>query len=283
MSKAKIIFSFNGSDIEIQCAKEELLKDICQKYSNKINKNINLLIFQYAGNILNFQLSFKDQANSIDKERNEMKVLVSENINNNNYIIAEIDIKDKDINKKIKIINSYEEYMRTYDLEQNKIYGDEDEIKKCKIKINDKLIPFNNFHKFKSKGKYIIKYSFKNNLKNTNSMFSQCKLLTNINFSHFNATNITNMGCMFYGCSSLKNINLSNFNTKNVEDMACMFYGCSSLTNIDLSYFNTNNATNLDGMFAKCSSLKNINLSNFNTTNAINMSGMFEGCSSLKI
>ena len=34
--------------------------------------------------------------------------------NNNNYIIAEIDIKDDDINKNIRIINSYEEYKRTY-------------------------------------------------------------------------------------------------------------------------------------------------------------------------
>ena len=32
--------------------------------------------------------------------------------NNNNYIIAEIDIKDVDINKNIRIINSYEEYKR---------------------------------------------------------------------------------------------------------------------------------------------------------------------------
>ena len=70
-----------------------------------------------------------------------------------NYIIAEINIKDEDLNKDIRIINSYEKYIRNYgwkiDKEENK---NEDEIKKCEIEINDKLIKFNYFHKFKSKG-----------------------------------------------------------------------------------------------------------------------------------
>ena len=34
--------------------------------------------------------------------------------------------------------------------------------------INNILIPFNYFYEFKNKGKYIIKYKFKNNLINTN-------------------------------------------------------------------------------------------------------------------
>ena len=84
----------------------------------------------------------------------------------NNYIISEIDIKEE--NKEIRIINSYEECLRRNvdDLIKDDIYKNEDEIKKCEIKINDELISFNYFHKFKSKGKYIIKYSFKNKIKN---------------------------------------------------------------------------------------------------------------------
>ena len=105
-------------------------------------------------------------------------------------------------------------------------YKNEDEIKKCQIEINGELIKFNYFHKFKSKGKYIIKYTF-NNI-------------------------ITKTCYLFYGCSSLTNIDLSNFNTKNVTDMGGMFSGCSSLTNIDLSNFNTNNVTDMSCMFLKC-------------------------------
>ena len=143
---------------------------------------------------------------------------------------------------------------------ENDTFKNEEEIKKCKIEINDELIPFNYYHKFASKGKYIIKYTFKNNLKNICLMFGDCKLLTNINLSNFNTNNATNMNGMFYGCSSLKNIDLSSFNTNKVTNMSCMFRGCSSLTRINLSNFNTDNATNMRGKFRGCSNLRNENV-----------------------
>ena len=102
-------------------------------------------------------------------------------INNNNYIIAEIDIKDDDINKDIRIINSYEEYKRNaYNKEIEKELMNEEEIKRCEIRINNQLIPFNYFFKFTNKGKYIIKYSFNNYLTNANHMFCECSSLTDI-------------------------------------------------------------------------------------------------------
>ena len=77
---------------------------------------------------------------------------INENINN--YIISELIIKEENINENIRIINSYEEFMRTikYNDIKNELKN-EDEIKKCEIKINEELIPFNYFYKFKSKGK----------------------------------------------------------------------------------------------------------------------------------
>ena len=80
----------------------------------------------------------------------------------NNYIIAEIYIKD--INKETQIINSYENCQRKYDEEIEKEYMNEEEIKKCEIRINDKLIPFTHSYTFTNKGKYIIKHSFNNYL-----------------------------------------------------------------------------------------------------------------------
>ena len=82
MTEAKVIFNFEGVDVTIQCSKEEQMKDICQKYVNKIDKNINSLIFLYGGNQLNFNLNFNQQANSLDKERNIMKILVYKNEDN---------------------------------------------------------------------------------------------------------------------------------------------------------------------------------------------------------
>ena len=204
-----------------------------------------------------------------------------------NYIISEINIEEENINKDIRIINSYEEYYRHFNNEMTKEdfdkYGNEKELKNnCKIKINNNYIEFNYIYKFKEKGKYKIKYIFKDYITKCNFMFNACESLININLSNFNTKNVIDMSNMFFGCKSLTNIDLSNFNTQNVSDMSNMFKGCESLTNIDLSSFNTQNVKNMSFMFYRCKSLTNIDLSNFNSQSAINMIGMFSVCISLK-
>ena len=317
MSEANVTFSFNGIDVLIQSLAEDKMKNICQKYVNKIGKNINSLVFLYGGSLINFQKSFKEQATLVDKQRNEMKILVCKNedddlkcpncgekikfnmekinnialsinnlndtingakliieniintstvnvinlqlknvniilntlnddikkieekfkniLNNNsnsinlksyvvneeiksknkdNYIIAEIDVKNDDINKEIRIINSYEEYFRknSGNLIKDDALKNEDVIKKCEIKINDELIPFNYFHKFNAEGKYIINYSFKNNINNTTLMFGECELLSSffiwLSFNKFLTFSFT------FLISSFKvfNIKLTPFN-----------------------------------------------------------------------
>ena len=165
------------------------------------------------------------------------------NYNNNNYIIGEIEIKEEDVGKKYRIINSFEEVKRIEgwkDDEDDYKYENEKEIKEnCEIKIdNNNIIPFNYYYKFKKKGKYKIEYRFKNKLSKTCYMFRDCSSLTNINLSNFNTQNVTDMSCMFSHCSSLTNINLSKFNTQNVTNMSRMFYECKSLSNLNLSKFN---------------------------------------------
>ena len=66
-------------------------------------------------------------------------------------------------NKKIRIINSYEQANREHKFYRyKKEYENEAQIKdNCEIRINDELIPFSYFHKFNKKGKYKIKYMFK--------------------------------------------------------------------------------------------------------------------------
>ena len=249
-----IILSINNLKETIDSAKSIIESVIKISSVNNINmqlKGVNLIL-----NTLN---------EDIKKTKEKVKNLFNDyQIKNedNNYIIAEIIIKDEDVNKNIRILNSHEECLRTAPDSplEDKIYNNEDEIKKCEIHINDELIPFNYFHKFKNKGKYIIKYIFKNNLTNTAFMFRECSSLNSINLSNFNTNNVTEMLGMFEGCSSLNNINLSNFNTNNVTCMEHMFRGCSSLNNINLSNFNTNNVTNMYGMFDGCSSLNKNNI-----------------------
>ena len=76
MSETKIIFTFNGADLTIQCTPEDKIRDICQKLSFKIETNINSLIFLYGGEPMNMDLRFKEHANSFDKINNIMRVLV---------------------------------------------------------------------------------------------------------------------------------------------------------------------------------------------------------------
>ena len=126
---------------------------------------------------------------------------------NKNYILAEINIEEKDINKDIRIINTFEEYKRINELkdkEEDYKYVNEKEIKEnCIIKINNNVILFDYFYKFKEKGKFKIEYSFKNNIKNVAYMFSECNSLTNIDLSNFNTQCFDYMSDMFYGCNSL--------------------------------------------------------------------------------
>ena len=127
--------------------------------------------------------------------------IIKNEILNNNYIISEIVIKDdENVNKDIRIINSYEEYMREYcpSSEIMRELMNEVHIKQCEIRINNELIPFNYFYKFIQKGKYIIKYSFNNYLTNTNHIFCKCSSLTNINLSNFNTQNVKDICWMFY-------------------------------------------------------------------------------------
>ena len=208
----------------------------------------------------------------------------------NNYIIAEIEIKKDDINKDVKILNSFEQ--RKLENKINKKekylnYENEKEIKEnCIIEINNEVIPFNYFHKFREEGLYLIKYSFLNNLTNSNSMFYDCEFFKTIDLSHFRTENITNMSYMICNCFNLKSIIISNylenFDTSNVTDMKCMFCGCNSLIELDLSNLNTEKVTNMAYMFGYCTSLSELDLTSFNTKKVINMSYMFYTCQSLK-
>ena len=280
MSEAKIIFIFNGIKTIIQCNKTEKIRNIMERYEEKVQIDKNKIYLVYNGNKVNEELSFEELANKEDKKMNMMNIIIYE-INNStiiekkiekskefiflketeNYIIGEIEIREEDINKDIRIINSFEEVKRNKrwweDKEDDYKYENEKEIKEnCKIEINNKIISFSYFYKFKEKGKYKIKYSFKNNINKTDYMFYRCESLTNINLSNFKTQNVTNMSEMFSRCESLSNINLSNFNTQNVTNMSFMFSWCKSLKSIDLSNFNTQNVTNMNGMFSGCKSLK---------------------------
>ena len=84
MLDAKVIFTSDTLDdvnLIIECSNEDKMKDICQKYATKIKTNIDSLIFLYKGSQINFELTFSNQADSIDRNNGKMKILVNKKKN----------------------------------------------------------------------------------------------------------------------------------------------------------------------------------------------------------
>ena len=90
------------------------------------------------------------------------KNIINKNIiSYDNYIASKIYITEFEVNKNIRIINSYEAGKRSiYDFSFDENLRNENEIKKCKILIEGKLIPFSYFYKFNKIGIYLKLYIF---------------------------------------------------------------------------------------------------------------------------
>ena len=94
---AQIEFTYNGINTIIQCILNEKLKNIIQRFKDKVEINNNKnLIYTYDGKIgINEDLTFEEISNNEDKKRNKMNVLVYDN---------EFEIRDKDIIKSKNVI-----------------------------------------------------------------------------------------------------------------------------------------------------------------------------------
>ena len=108
-----------------------------------------------------------------------------------------------------------------------------------------------------------IELNWNTDLSSTVSMFENCINITEVDLSHFDASQLKTTYYMFRGCSSLTSVNLSNFVAKNLLDIEEMFKNCSSLTSLDLSNFYTSNVHWIDRLFYGCTNLEYINLKNF--------------------
>ena len=273
MSKVNIVFNYKGEKYTIECNTFDKINEICKRFSITIKKDITELCFAYNDKVISMDLKNEKKINELNEISNNMEIKVNEinrdkdkeklninTINNNtkdyNYIISEINIEEKDLNQDIRIINSYEQFKREYKDENFEGYGNdeskyenEEEIKNCKIKINDVFIPFTYFHKFTKVGKYSIKYIFVDNITKMDYMFYNCELLSFINLSNLNAQNVINISDIFFDCNSLVEVNLFKEDTPNLVYMAYAFSNCNSLANIDLSKLNTRNVTDMSNMF----------------------------------
>ena len=126
----KVEFNYFNSSNTIQCNNDEKMKDIINKYLVKSNKNRNDVFFLYNGRMINNeQLSFIQCASKLDKDRNQMNILVLDGQDSNNQNL----IKSKHIICPICKENAFisiEDFQLT-------IYGCKEGHKTANLQINE--------------------------------------------------------------------------------------------------------------------------------------------------
>ena len=90
---AEVIFNYEGINTVIQCDINNTMKEIIDKFLIKLENKENNLFYLYNGTKINYELTFNQQANDIDKNRKQMNILVTKNEEDKN-IIKEIVSKD---------------------------------------------------------------------------------------------------------------------------------------------------------------------------------------------
>ena len=84
---SQIEFQYNGISTIIQCMDDQAIYEICNKFISKSNLNEDNLHYVYNGKgfkQFDKKLTFNQMANSFDKERKKMNILVISNENNTN-------------------------------------------------------------------------------------------------------------------------------------------------------------------------------------------------------
>jgi len=103
---AKVEFMYDGQKIDVYCNETDKFDRIIQKFCTKVQKDKNSLCFLYNGQIINNNLTFLNLANSFDKKRKVISLIVTEQYakKDSKLIIENKELKDKLLkaNKKIE-------------------------------------------------------------------------------------------------------------------------------------------------------------------------------------
>ena len=306
MSEAIAIFNLDSNDIKIQCTKEEKFEEICQRFANKIGKDKNSYIYLYAGNQLNFELSYKEHL--IDKNIKEIKILVykkedyeytctncGEKMKVNRDKIDDIIITNNKIKDKIKgiefmidnmikmsLVNTMNIQLNNINVILNTINED---IKKNNEKLDnlfdDNIIQDNNQKENMIKGIIDIAQNdinkdivlFNTDIKNKIDVYINNEKINIIKDKNKWKYKFQNEG---------KNTFKIIFN-RNITSIRGFFELCSNISSLDFSNFNTSSIADMEYMFNGCSKLKEIKgLNKFNTNKVKSMKSMFQKCNELE-
>ena len=201
-------FNYEGEIINIQCNSKESMKEIIKRFTSKIGKSKEDLVFLYGGEIVNPNLIFESQVNKTDKGRNKMSILVTNKIPD--------DSKDEESLKKSKYIicSECKECSRILvEKYQIGLYG-------CKNGHKENNISINNFEQTQNYDEAKIK----------------CQNCNKINKSiSYNNNFFICLECNINLCQLCKSIHDKNHNIIDYDDR---FFICYSHNESFISYCN---------------------------------------------
>jgi len=325
----------------------KLIYDIINEIQDYINKYIsieNTLLFRYTElKTINFQLLqnlrnaniyesniifrvfkiFDNKTTLLDKLKYlidiyeviiSIKNEVKQNgdipkANTKNEIIIKYKIKEKKINRKVKLFDAL--FVENNKDKCSLTILKDNEIRNKDGDKNEALCEYFNNLTDAKEITVILKENNKTPITNISYMFNNCEFFDSVDFKDFNAINITNMESMFQltqikavpDLSKLNTISLTNikamfskctnltdipqeiqhFKTTNIKDMSFLFNGCISLISIpNLQKWDTRSLEDMSYMFNRCINLKDLHgIGKWNTSNVKNISGMFNKCENL--
>jgi surface protein len=138
---AEVIFNLKGIQKKIKCSKDDLMKDIFQKFAKENSLDINRISFHYKGNKINQKAKFIELANEEDKKKLRLSINCIQPKSNRQSL--KLDINQKDCNSG-KIYKNKRESIKI----EKMVMPPMNEIRKSirkKVEINDPPKNENNF------------------------------------------------------------------------------------------------------------------------------------------
>ena len=169
-------------------------------------------------------------------------------LNDKNYQIEVLSVKDKENNSTVKTLRHLEDISYKY---LSQITG------KIEIRISFNIILTSMFQ-----------------------LFKDCRNLLEIDLSKLDSSNLKDLNSAFENCDNLEFANLTLANGDKIQSMDNSFNGCQKLKNIDLTQFAPKQNVSLENAFKNCANLNYVDLSSFHS---YNFAGIFVGCLNLVI
>jgi len=282
MANSKVVFNLESIAFTIECSKNETMRTIIQRFGSKIQQNANSFIYLYGGGQVNFDLTFEEQANKLDRENNQMTILVYKTESNGfscPYCSKKI-ILGSDLDNILNVYNNFKETINGLKLMLENIIKTS-----TNDSINSQLQTINiNLNKIiediKKNNEKLEKF-FDNNNNSTNNEFENKNIIKGI--IEINSSDINKNIVLFNAEIKIGiDVYINDKKINLIKDYNKYQYIFNKTGNYKFEIIFNDTITNCESFFEECSNIISLDLSNFNTSNVDNMSFMFNECHKLK-